>query len=152
MIPDRPPTVTCSSVSVQILSNASPTIRVAASDDFGIRRVVLHGSVIRRTETGQETEGPAQPLHELRDVGASVDRAVIIDVSKLNLAMGDRLVCVAEATDDRGERPGESASSPSLIFEIVDRETVLANLRDIGAQMDSKMNDIIRTQSNVGER
>jgi len=152
VIPDRPPVVTFSTVSTQILPTATPTVRVAASDDFGINRLVLHGSIIRQTETGQEAEGPAQPLHELRDIGSSVDRAVEIDVSKLGLVVGERLICVAEVTDDRGDLPGESASSPSLMFEIVDRETVLANLRDIGAKMDTKLNDIIKTQSNVGER
>ncbi len=152
VIPDRPPMVTCSTVSAQVLPTAAPMIHVAASDDFGIRRVVLHGTVIRQTETGQETAGPAQAVHELRDPGASVDRAVTIDVSKLDLAVGDRLICVAEVTDDRGGLPSESASSPPLMFEIVDRETVLANLRDIGTKMDSKLNDIIQTQSNLGER
>jgi len=152
VIPDRPPMVTCSTVSSQILPDASPTVYVAASDDFGIQRLVLHGSVIRLGDEPQAEEESVQVLRELVGVGPAVDRAMRINLAELGLSVGDRLTCTAEVIDDRGEFPGESVSSSSLIFEIVDRETVLANLRDFGERMDGKLDDIIKTQADVGER
>jgi len=151
MIPDRAPTVTFTSFSKQILSKASPTVRVVASDDFGIHSVAVSGSVIRRSETGRETDETedAVTLAGLDDVrGPSVDRAVKIDLSKLDLAVGDRLVCVAEVTDYRG-RPGESASSPSVIFEIVDRATVMERLREISAEVDGGLSGIISVHGDI---
>jgi len=152
VIPDRPPMATCSTGSIQILPTASPTVRVAAADDFGIDRVVLRGTVLREAESGGQTESPPAELGQLYQPGETVNETLTLRLESLGLVVGDRLTCVAEVTDNRGEFPGQSATCPPLIFEIVDRETLLMNLREIGSRMDSRLGDIIKTQGDMGER
>lgn len=152
VLPDRAPIVGCSSTTIQILPSATPTVRVSASDDFGIERMVLRGSVIRHAGGDEQQESEPQTLKQIEEAGRQIDTSVQLDLAALDLEIGDRLICVAQVVDHRGELPGRTATCPPLIFEIVDRETVLMNLREIGARMDGRLGDIIKTQGDMGEQ
>ncbi|MCA9122494.1 MAG: hypothetical protein H6822_15185 [Planctomycetaceae bacterium] len=143
---DHGPTATIASQHQSILPNATPTISYAVEDDFGVGEVKLRlrrsGSreAIPAVVPGQDDRASAELPYEFEEVlevelqpfdtqVASLPKSAVgnyrLDVSQFDLAKGDKLVVWIEATDDRGDWPGLSATSESIELDVSDERGVL---------------------------
>jgi len=150
---DFPPRIAAATATREVLPDARPTIRVAASDDFGLERIVLHQIILRNNSTtGEPDDLPPQEIVKSADRQTVVDHTFRLDLARLKLLPGDRVVCSFDAYDYRGRFEPKSTRSESVAFEVVDRATIMSTLRDVEIRMDEKLDAIIKRQSDIGDR
>lgn len=147
---DRPPRITSRTATRQILPSASPAVQYSATDDFGIARVLLQRTVIRRDTSAGQTETPPTAVFESSDHPLQVDRELKLSFVDLALGMGDRVICTLQAVDYRGTSEGHIAQSEPLVFEVTDRKTLLKSLNDADAKIDQDLENIIRIEGGLG--
>lgn len=153
---DQPPRVGAATVTRFVLPNASPKIRYKAVDDYALGKIVLHKQVVR-AETPAEGTDPQDENHVQAVIldldGKKRETFDTIDVSlaELGLEIGDRVTVTFEAFDYRGKNvAGKSAKSERIVFQVTDRKGVLDALRELDAQMDKKLDQIINAQLGGG--
>jgi len=150
---DRQPRITASTVTRNILASASPRVQYVAGDDFGIQKVQLLQTVIRGGVSGEQKEPTPKLLFEAeKKVPLAVENNVTLSFSELNLEPGDRVICVLQAIDFRGDQPGLIAQSESLVFEVTDRETLIQSFSETDEKIDQDLESIIRAESGLGEK
>ena len=145
--PDQPPQIGIASASRLVWSGARPAIHYRAIDDFAMARVLAHLSVQRAS--GLDTNAlevlvvePAAPRPDLAGTHA-------LDLGPFKLGKGDRLMVQFEAIDHRGDLPGRSQRSETLVLDVSDRDTVLQTLRELDTEMDRKLQQIINAQIGI---
>lgn len=74
-----------------------------------------------------------------------------VDLAKLSLKKGDRLKVELEFVDYRGDKPGKSTRSDSLVLEITDESGVLAAVSEEDERSEKQLTDIIKRQLGIGE-
>ena len=150
--PDQPPGIGIASSTRLIWSGAAPTIQYKAIDDYGLARIDAYVS-LQRWQDGIA----AAPSERKLEVVASTDFPVeregeySLNLSSFNLQKGDRLLVSFETTDHRGDLLGQATRSEPLILEVSDREGVIEALRDLDAELERKLDQIINAQLGIGE-
>ena len=74
-----------------------------------------------------------------------------VDLGPLRLVPGDRVKLTLEASDYRGELPGESYFAEPLVLEIADEATVMAAIGEADEESDKQLNELIQQQLRIGE-
>ena len=73
-----------------------------------------------------------------------------VRLEDLDLKIGDRVAVTIEAFDYRGAAAGKASRSERLVFQVTDRKGVLDALRELDAQMNKKLDQIINAQLGGG--
>jgi len=146
---DRAPRIAAAAVSVMVLPDAQPHVQYEAVDDYGLAEINLYQIVIPLSGAASRTQS-TQPLIRLPKHPEQVRRSVMIPLSPMNLHKGDRVEIMLEAVDYRGKLPGKRTMSRKVIFKVTDKAGFEESLKEQDAQVDQKLDDIIRTQLQIG--
>ncbi len=164
--PDNPPRIAAAAVTRVVMPDAVPSLRYQAVDDFGLAQLTLHMAITRAGDE-QEAASPlattqpstSRPGDEITRTVARFDAhpltaegTLTIPLASLHLTKGDRVAVTLEATDWRGGLPGKSTRSETLVFEVTDRQGVLATMDELNDQMSHRLDEIIRAQLGIGGR
>ena len=148
---DRPPRVAGAIVTEKVLPGARPSITWGAADDNGLAEIRLvkqvtraSGEVVEAEELVQKVSPDKQPLPTLRGKH-------VVDLKPLGLAKGDEVRVTLLAIDYRGDRPGISASSETIIFTVTDESGILAGLVEADEKSARQLDQIIQRQLGIGE-
>ncbi len=148
---DRPPRVAGAVVTERVLPAARPVITWGAADDNGIAEIRLITQVLR-------AGGKIEQLQELvRQFPASEQPQPVLrgrhvlDLKPLGLAKGDEVRVTLEAVDFRGDQPGTSARSDSIVFTVTDESGILAGLIEADEKSARQLDQIIQRQLGIGE-
>ena len=147
MRPDREPAVDASAVTRRVLPTATPKIRVEASDDLGLDRLVLRRLVV--PVDGEPIEFRSD-LVQLRGAQRVYLDTISLAVAEMALSPGDRLEVTIEAIDHRGALVGASAVSAPIVFEVVDKQMLLEGLLESDQRLDQRLDEVIDTQLEIG--
>lgn len=145
---DRPPRVSASAVVRYLLPSGKPTISYSANDDFGLK--AMHAALSITKSDGTETEPVRMPLPFRQISVTEAEGRHPFDLSSLSLAPGDRVTLRVEAEDARGDRPGVIGASEPVVFEITDRQGLLATLREADERSADQLDAIIRRELGIG--
>ena len=148
--PDLPPRIAAASVLDLVLPNAIPRIKFRAVDDFSLGAI---DAKIVLSRDGQEFAEKKLPIAFERDNQPimDLDSVATVNLADFALEIGDLVTLTLIATDDRGNRQGESAQSDPLVFEVTSRAGFLAAMRKVDAQTDEKLDKIIQAQLGIGD-
>jgi hypothetical protein len=148
---DRAPRVAGATPTRYVLPSAKPRIKYRAIDDYALAKVVAHVTVERAGVAPEDAdEGEQQLVADVTNHVAEIGDMFSVDLAPMNLQKGDRVAVVFEAVDYRGSLPGKSARSERIVFEVSDRAGVLAALGHLDADMNRKLDEIIRAQLGIG--
>jgi hypothetical protein len=169
---DQPPRIAAATVTRVVLPDAAPQVKYRAVDDFAIDRVVVHKTVYRQArgaalpsesfESSSNVDATAgdapattqtitQVIAQPDDRPRELPGVVSVDLSDLKLEVGDSVGVTFEVFDHRGGMESKSGRSERLVFAVTDRAGVLAALRELDAQMDEKLDQIINAQLGSGD-
>ena len=141
--PDHPPRVAAAAAFPRVLPTASPEIRYAASDDYGLASVSLMVSI---TRGGGEAEEHVRPVPLPAGPAATARGSLRLPLDEYRLGKGDRVSVALAATDTRGDAAGETSSAEPIFLEITDREGLLASLLEADEVGAERLDAIIRRQ------
>ncbi len=147
---DRPPQITSHTATKQVLPTAMPVVHYIARDDFGIHRIQLQLTVIETGASANQIEHPPRTVLVPDDHPLQVAGQLTLSLSELELAMGDRVVCVVQTADHRGTDDAVVTHSEPLVFEVTDRSTLLKSLIDADEKIDEDLESIIQVESGLG--
>jgi len=150
--PDQPPTIGIATSTRLIWAGAEPTIRYKALDDYGLDQI--HAFVALQRWQDGNAEPPAERKIEVaiaENHAPELDGEYALNLSSMNLQKGDRLYVSFAVTDYRGDLLGQTTRSEPIILEVSDREGVIAALRDLDAELERKLDQIINAQLGIGE-
>lgn len=154
---DQPPRIAAATVTRFVLPNASPQIRYKAIDDYALGRIIVHKNVVRGDETTLGAVARPGEDHvestilDLKGQDRETTDTIKVPLEDLSLKIGDRVAITIEAFDFRGDKAkGKSSKSERLVFQVTDRKGVLDALRELDAQMDKKLDQIINAQLGGG--
>ncbi len=109
------------------------------------------------TGPGASTEAEEKTL-VIREAGSPLAGSALplngsyrLDLSPLALEKGDQLRLTLEATDYRGDTPGETAQSEPLILEISDESGVYAAILEADERSEQRLSEIIKRQLGIGD-
>ena len=150
--PDLPPSIGIATASRLIWSGAAPTVQYKAVDDYGIASVTAFISH-QRWQDGASEEPVEREVEVVKpaDYADAVEGDFVVDLASIDLAKGDRLFISFAVTDHRGYLGGETVRSEPIILEVSDREGVLESLRDLDAEIERKLDQIINAQLGIGD-
>jgi hypothetical protein len=148
---DRPPRVAAAAVTEKVLPAAQPGIAWGAADDYGLAeiRVLLqttrqNGEIEQAVKTVQKLAAQEQPQTALRG-------RYVLDLAPLSLSKGDQARVTLEAVDFRGDRPGTTAQSEPIMFQVTDESGILAGLIESDEKSARQLDQIIQRQLGIGE-
>ena len=150
---DRRPRITASIVTQYVLPEARPRVYYHASDDYGLARLAILPEVIRDGGSPGEIDpivvydlpAGATPANHVKD-------RYRLDLAPLKLAKGDRLEIAFQAVDYRGEgRQGKATLSEPLLFQVTDKQGILAVMSDTDRESARQLQTMIDGQVDVGE-
>ncbi len=154
---DQPPRVGAATVTRFVLPTASPRVQYKAIDDYALGKIVLHKHVDRG---GPPTPGEVAPIGEdhvqtvlidIRGKNRETADTIKVALADLELKIGDRVTVTIEAFDFRGENvAGKATRSERMVFQVTDRKGILDAQRELDAQMDKKLDQIINAQLGGG--
>lgn len=144
---DRPPRVAAGAVVHRVLPTGRPELTYGAADDYGVKAIVA--KVAARHADGKVEERTV-PLPLPKEPANEVQGRHALDLSAFGLDKGDTVVVTVEATDARGDRPGETATAEPITFEVTDREGLIAALRDTDEEGAQRLDEIIRRELGIG--
>lgn len=176
--PDQLPRIAAATVTRFVLAEASPQIRFKAMDDYGLAKINVRMVIIRAADAATQPLTPVDsaggaaggvvageqvvttiaqpgvaaggsPGSRIREVADTIK----VDLTPLKLVIGDRVEVMLEAIDYRGDpatAPGKAAVSERMVFQVTDRKGVLDAMRELDAQMDKKLDQIIDAQLGGG--
>jgi hypothetical protein len=170
---DQAPRVAAATVTRYVLAEASPQVRFKAVDDYRLARIAIRQAVIRAADAAVLPASPTDsaggtagqvvagkeiviPIAESAFAAAKegglreLSDTIKVDLTPLKLVIGDRVEITIEATDFRGDAPGKSTRSERMVFQVTDRKGVLDAMRELDAQMDKKLDQIIDAQLGGG--
>lgn len=149
--PDRPPEVALSALTTLVLPTARPTIALTASDDFGLAEIVAVAEVIHPDGTPGETlEHKLYALPKEGPLKKNVEDRHRLALAPLKAAKGDQVRVTLKATDYRGDRPGKSATSEPLVFQVTDEQGIYAAMADADRESARRLQTMIEDQIDVG--
>ncbi len=172
--PDQLPRIAAATVTRFVLAEASPQIRFKAVDDYGLAKINVRKVIIRAADAATQPLTPVdsaggaaggvvageQVVTTIAEPGFSaggrireLSDTIKVDLTPLNLVIGDRVEVMLEAIDYRGDpttSPGKAARSERMVFQVTDRKGVLDAMRELDAQMDKKLDQIIDAQLGGG--
>lgn len=170
---DRRPQISAEIKHRVVVSNASPVIKVRLRDDFGISKVQMDLKIVRTSKGGMEQDHVvpipellvAPPDSETGEKGTSpvplrlpyaanqlpIAGAIVLPLATYQLDKGDQVRISLEATDFRGNLPGEKSTSEQLVLEVTDVSGVLADTAKRDEQAIKDLTDILNLQSGNGE-
>jgi hypothetical protein len=149
LLADRLPRIVAAVVTERVLPTAKPSIVFGATDDFGLAEVRLNWQV-RRAE-GQVEEGsrtlqtrtPQSPATTWRDKTA-------FDLKPLKLIPGEEVRVTLAASDYRGETPGQTSTSETIVLQVTDESGILAGLAEADEKSARQLDTIIERQLGIG--
>ncbi len=164
---DRPPICSADVVHRVVLPTATPIVEYQVNDDYGIAELALHVDVERDRADGDSDKGGQCTLSLLSSsLPLAANRLPLEGQFPLNLASlqlddtqgprpaelvkGDRLRVIIEATDFRGDSPGESYRGDPLILEVSDESGVLTAISEADERSEERLTDIIKQQLGIG--
>lgn len=146
---DRGPRVAAASISRRVLPRAQPRLSFGATDDLGLRRLQVavevrrtDGTSTRDERTIQQFEGSPRPTTCRDEYQLSLDQ--------YHLAKGDEVMVSIIADDERGDLPSQVGRSEPLIFEVTDRNGILAGLLEADQQSARQLDAIIQRELGIG--
>lgn len=146
---DQPPRIAAATMTQYVLPTASPSIRIRAIDDYALDRIEVT-RIVEREQPGAETMVTTTLIADIKDHRDKFDGDIPLDISDLQLKKGDRVTVTFRAVDYRGEKEGKMTTGDELVFQVTDRAGILASLRQLDAQMDKKLDEIIKAQLGYG--
>ncbi len=156
---DRPPTILATVESQFFLPDTGiPEITYTANDDYGIAQIQLDVEVIHQAGAATDEKTTIPPIRLTKDKPATPilrSKLPLTGVYRLplepyKLAKGDQLRVTLEATDYRGDLPGETTKSEPLVLQITDLSGIMAALSDTDRHAYEQMNLLIQRQSQTG--
>ena len=144
---DRPPRVAAAAVVRRLLPDGKPELTYGATDDFGVRSMRACLVVTRGDGTRHEAR---VPLPVQQDSATEAGGRHALEFAALGLKKGDRVVVTIEAEDSRGDRQGATSAAQPLVFEITDREGLLAGLLEADEEGAERLDAIIRRELGIG--
>lgn len=148
---DHAPRVVAGVVTEKVLPAAKPSIAYGATDDYGLAELRILWQI---TRPGGETE---QSSATIKKRGANeVPQATwrgrhILDLRPFKLVKGNEVRVTLEAVDERGDRPGTSALSEPIVFQVTDESGILAGLAEADEKSAKQLDVIIQRQLGIGE-
>ena len=73
-----------------------------------------------------------------------------LPLEQYKLAKGDQVRLILEATDYRGDRPGKSSQSETVILQITDEGGIMAALSETDRHAFDQINVLIQRQTQTG--
>jgi hypothetical protein len=148
---DRPPRVAGAVVTEKVLPGARPSLVWGAADDNGLAEIRLFKQVNRAAGEVLESEELVQAVPADKQPQATLRGKHLIDLKPLGLAKGDEVRVTLQATDYRGNRPGATARSETIIFTVTDESGILAALVEADEKSARQLDQIIQRQLGIGE-
>jgi len=148
MRPDQKPRVSASAVTRQVLPTASPSLDIEASDDLGLGRIVLRQVIV--PAQGQPIEFSSEVV-DLAGSAREYHQTTKLGLADMTLEPGDRVELTVEAFDYRGQIAGQSAVSPAIVLEVIDRQALLENLLERDRALDQKLKQVIEAELEIGD-
>jgi hypothetical protein len=146
---DRPPRIAAATVTYYVLPTAAPEVKFWAIDDFGLDRIEIRWLVERQDPDAENTEKTTL-IAQVSDHRDQVERKLQLPLADLKLVKGDRVTVTFRAIDFRGTRPGKTADSDRVVFQVTDRAGILDNVRLLGEQLDEELDRIIKAHLGIG--
>jgi hypothetical protein len=147
---DQKPRVTAEVVTRVVLPTASPRVMFRARDDFGVKQVIAHLEPAGENASATATTVPIWP-QKPADSQVSVAGEHRLNLTSLGLKPGDELKVTLEAVDDRGEAPGQSGRSETIVFQITDESGILAAISESDERSARQLDAIIKRQLGIGD-
>lgn len=147
---DRTPRVAAVVQSKKILPTAKPKIVIAAIDDFGLDQIRIQAT-ISRAEGESTVENIVvwkRSENEISPLNVKSEATFVL--APYRLSKGDEVRVVVFADDYRGEWPAQTGQSEPLIFEVTDRNGILAGLLEIDQQSAKQLDAIIERELGIG--
>jgi hypothetical protein len=144
---DRPPRVAAGAVVRRVLPAGRPELTYGAADDYGVKAVVAK---VTATRADGKVEERTVPLPVPRYAVTEINGHYPLDLSGFGLEKGDTVAVIVEATDARGNQPGEAAAAEPITFEVTDREGLIAGLRETDEEGAERLDEIIRRELGIG--
>jgi hypothetical protein len=148
---DRPPRVAAAAVTEKVLPAAQPGIAWGAADDYGLAEIRVlvqttrqNGEIEQAVKTVQKIAAREQPQAALRG-------RYVLDLAPFSLSKGDQARVTLEAVDYRGDRPGMTAQSEPIVFQVTDESGILAGLIESDEKSARQLDQIIQRQLGIGE-
>jgi len=148
---DHPPEITASALTTLVLPTARPTIAFNASDDYGIAEVAALAEVVHADGSpGEKTEVKLYTLPTGGPPGKNVRNRQRFPLAPVKAVKGDQVKVTLRATDDRGGRPGKSAFSDPLVFQVTDEQGIYAAMSEADRESARRLQTMIEDQIDVG--
>jgi hypothetical protein len=148
---DRPPRVAAAAVTERVLPAAQPGIAWGAADDYGLAEIRV---LVQTTRQNGEIEQAASVVRKVA-AGDQPQTALrgryVLDLAPHSLSKGDQARVTLEAVDFRGDRPGTTAQSEPIVFQVTDESGILAGLIEADEKSARQLDQIIQRQLGIGE-
>jgi hypothetical protein len=148
---DRPPRVAAAAVTEKVLPAAQPGIAWGAADDYGLAEIRVlvqttrqNGEIEQAFKIVRKITAQEQPQTALRG-------RYVLDLAPFSLSKGDQARVTLEAVDFRGDRPGTTAQSEPIVFQVTDESGILAGLIESDEKSARQLDQIIQRQLGIGE-
>ena len=148
---DRIPRVAAAMVSRRVLPTARPTITFGATDDYGISKIVAHLQIVRHDGEMQTETRDVKVVEAAQQPQTVVRGDYVVDLSSLGLSKGDEIKVTLEAFDYRGDLESKSSVSEPLVFQVTDREGIIASLLESDEKSARQLDASIQRELGIGE-
>lgn len=154
---DNLPRISGEVVTRFVLPSATPQIEYRANDDYGISQLSVLVEVLRGDRGMTMPVGSYQrTLREIppgqwiaSEVLPVVDRYPL-ELSSLGLQKDDQVRLTLQATDYRGQSPGQVVQSEPIVLEVTDESGILAAIAEADERSAQQLDAIIERQLGVG--
>lgn len=148
--PDFPPYITVKTLTRYVLPTARPTLVAEVRDDLGIDRVVARAQVIH-PDGASGTPVEWTLWQRSQEALKILQEQWKLDLTPLACQKGDRIEITITATDVRGGgRPGKTASTDPVVFEVTDRAGILSLMSELDRKSAQQLGEMIEKQLDVG--
>ena len=153
---DRPPTVMASAdVQYFLPKSGVPEIKYTVNDDHGVSALRMLVEVVH---PGGAIDKSAHPIPLLAKKltkpalkqSLPLKGAYRLPLDQFQLAKGDQVRLILEATDYRGAQPGKSAQGAPVVLQITDEGGIMAALSETDRHAYDQMNVLIQRQTQTG--
>lgn len=147
---DQAPQTAIAMRTRKVVPTGKPPVMWAASDDFGLSKVVAILQVARVDGESEEREIEiAAPA--LSDGGAkSLGGKYTLDLEPFKLVKGDELKLTFRAYDYRGDDEPKHSFSEPVILQITDQQGVISGLLETDEESAKKLDEISRRVLGIG--
>jgi len=159
--PDTPPQLRVDLLTRLALPDGSPRLDWTAGDDNGIRSVdLLLERVVAADGDAEPATGIPPLVRQLATPPAGgrfgpaelpLTGSVAVPLASLGLVKGEQARVTLRAVDDRGPKPGRTATSEPIVIEITDETGLLASLQELDERSAKQIDALIERQLQVGD-